>query len=73
MAELVRCDAGGRPLPPGPSRQRCGDQGASAGHLGPVRPPRPVHRPEWANRRRLLRARECLSDKGFAKMIGGGV
>lgn len=24
--------------------------------------------PEWANRRRLLRARECLSDKSFAKM-----
>jgi transposase len=24
--------------------------------------------PEWANRRRLLRARECLSDKSFTKM-----
>lgn len=24
--------------------------------------------PEWANRRRLLQARECLSDKSFAKM-----
>jgi transposase len=24
--------------------------------------------PEWANRRRLLTARECLSDKSFAKM-----
>jgi transposase len=29
--------------------------------------------PEWANRRGLLLARECLSDKSFAKMIGGGV
>ena len=24
--------------------------------------------PEWANRRRLLRVRECLSDKSFATM-----
>jgi transposase len=44
------------------------DQGAPPRPLGPAVSPRPAGRPGMANRRRLMRARERLSDKSFAKM-----
>ncbi|BBZ06843.1 hypothetical protein MDOR_10120 [Mycolicibacterium doricum] len=61
-------DDRGRSLPSGEARQRRGHQ-VRRRVTWDLRDRRGRKLdPEWANRRRLLRARECLSDKSFAKM-----